>query len=69
MKTRTALYLCNNGEIRCTCGSVSDFAEDIKEFIIPILYYDIIAIFNERRITVTKYDNVEGILNKFRSVW
>ena len=67
MNTRTSFYLYEGGSVRCRCGNVVNFAEDLVEFIIPILDYSIEAWFNGRIITVTKYDTVETICDKF--IW
>ena len=68
-KPKTSLTLLNDGTVRCYCGTLRWFAEDINDFIIPILGDRIIAEFNDKRITVVKYDNVDSIINKFKSVW
>ena len=44
------------------------FVEDINEFVIPILEDSIIAEFNDRKITVTCYDNADSIYQKFLRV-
>ena len=69
MNTRTSFYLYEGGIIRCKCGDVVSFAEDLVEFIIPMLNYSIEAGFNGKVITVTKYDTVKTICEKFRWEW
>lgn len=69
MKTRTSFKLSGKGTVHCWCGSVRNFAEDINEFIIPILEDSIIAEFNDRKITVTCYDNANTIYQKFLGVF
>ena len=68
MKTRTNFKLSGKGVIHCWCGSISDFVEDINEFIIPILEDDIIAEFNYREVSINKYDDVNTIRQKFMGV-
>lgn len=68
-KPKTSLTLLNDGSIRCYTGTLRWFAEDINDFIIPILGDRIIAEFNCRKITVYKYDNVDSIIDRFNSVW
>lgn len=65
MKTRTAFKLLQKGLVRCWCGSLVDFTEDIDEFIIPILEDSITAEFNEKQITVYPYDNARSIYKRF----
>lgn len=65
MVTRTSFKLSGNGIVHCWCGALRDFVEDINEFIIPILDDSIVADFNERRITITCYDNADTIYKKF----
>ena len=65
MKTRTSFRLSGKGIVHCWCGAIGDFVEDINEFVIPILEDSIIAEFNDRKITVTCYDNADTIYQKF----
>lgn len=65
MVTRTSFKLSGNGIVHYWCGTLRDFVEDINEFIIPILDDSIVADFNERRITITCYDNADTIYKKF----
>lgn len=65
MKTRTDFKIYYDGVIRCWCGCVTDFAKDISEFVIPMLDYEINAEFNGKKRTITKYDNVDRICEKF----
>ena len=68
MKTRTSFRLCSDGAVHCWCGHVSAFAEDINEFIVPMLDGTILAAFNGRVITVSCWDNAEIIRQKFMDV-
>ena len=65
MKTRTSFRLGSDGVVRCWCGHVVNFAEDLNEFIVPMLDGTIKAEFNGRIITVSCWDNTETIRQKF----
>lgn len=65
MNTRTAFELSRTGVVRCNCGCVVDFSEDLNKYIVPMLASTIDAEFNGKRITVSCYDNKETILQKF----
>lgn len=65
MNTRTSFKLSNNGVVRCWCGNVVNFAEDLNEFIVPMIDGTIQAEFNGRTITVSCWDNTEKIRQKF----
>ena len=68
MKTRTHLKLLRNGVVCCTCGTLWDFAEDINDFILPLLDSTITASFNDRKITISIDDTSETIRKKFCKV-
>lgn len=68
-KTRTRLTISGSGFVRCWCGTIGDFIEDLSEFIVPLLEDDIVAKFNDRKITVSPYDNVTTLTDKFKKVW
>lgn len=68
MNTRTSFELSSNGVVRCNCGCIGNFVEDLNEFIIPMLASTIQAEFNGRTITVSCWDNTEKIRQKFNDV-
>jgi hypothetical protein len=68
MQKRTSFGLCKNGIVRCWCGALGDFTEDINEFIVPILEDNVLAEFNYGVITVTRDDNANTIYQKFLKV-
>ncbi len=65
MKTRTFLYLCHDGVVRCRCGAIGDFIEDIVEFVIPLLEDYIYVKFNNKKIYVLKDDDAEKIYSRY----
>ena len=66
MKTRTSFKLDGKeGVVRCWCGNLRGFVEDIEEFILPILENYIIAEFNDVKIIIQNYYTAESIYNSF----
>lgn len=65
MKTRTFLYLCHDGVVRCRCGAIGDFIEDIVEFVVPLLEDYIYVEFNDRKVYVLKDDDAEKIYSRY----
>jgi hypothetical protein len=61
---RTSFSILRNGTVRCWCGNIRNFAEDMSEFIAPIIEDSIVAEFNCRQINIYKDDNVDTILNR-----
>lgn len=59
--------LMSNGLVDCTGGTLVGFAEDLVNKICPMLYTSINACFNNKRITVTKYDTVDTIIDKWNT--
>lgn len=58
--------LRSNGTIECTCGSLQGFAEDLYNYVCPLLYSTTKAEFNGRTFVVDKYDTVDIIIEKWR---
>lgn len=58
--------LTHNGIVDCICGTLEGFAKDLVSKICPMLDYSIEAHFNCKRITVTKYDTVDAIIEKWQ---
>lgn len=61
------IYLRNNGIVECGCGSLQGFAEDLYNYICPLLYGTIKAKFNGKVIMVDKYDDVYVIIEKWKN--
>lgn len=59
-------HLRKNGTIECTCGSLQGFAEDLYNYVCPLLYSTIEAKFNGKTFVVDKYDTVDIIIEKWR---
>ena len=55
-----------NGVVECCCGTIYTFAEELVEKVLPILDYAIEVTFNDLCFTVTKYDTVLSIIEKWR---
>ena len=61
------VYLRNNGIFECGCGSLQSFAEDLYNYICPLLYGTIKAKFNGKVFVVDKYDTVDIIIEKCKN--
>ena len=59
------IVLEKHGLIRCGCGTIYTFAQELVEKIFPILDYDITVCFNDRYFTVNKYNSIEDIVQKW----
>lgn len=60
------IYLNENGLIRCGCGTIVTFAQELVEKVFPILDYSIEVCFNDKYFTVNKDDTVESIIKKWQ---
>lgn len=59
------IILEKHGLVRCCCGTIYTFAQELVEKIFPILDHDITVCFNDTYFTVNKYDTVENIIEKY----
>ncbi len=67
LKTRTRFTLHKGSIITCDAGTARGFAEDLAEFIVPIIDETAIAEFNHARILVMPDDTAETIIERFKS--
>lgn len=67
MKIRTSFEFGYSGIVRCNCGSIKDFAEDLYEFVVFMLANTIKAEINYRQITVYPWDTVDSIHEKYKN--
>ena len=59
------IILEKHGLIRCSCGTIYAFAQELVEKIFPILDNDITVCFNDKYFTVNKYNSIEDIIQKW----
>lgn len=64
---RCSLYITQTGLVKCTCGTLIHFAEDLVESICPIIDTYLLAEFNGKKFLIDKTDNTSSIIRKWKN--